>query len=46
MYEKIREEDAASPHTSSERLEKLAQINGNLAMIVAKNPAAPPETIN
>lgn len=45
MYDKIREEDAASQHTSSERLEKLAGMNGNLAMIVAKNPAAPPELL-
>ncbi|MGB3655932.1 MAG: hypothetical protein WBA41_32615 [Rivularia sp. (in: cyanobacteria)] len=45
MYDKLREEDAASPHTSSDRLEKLAQMNGNLAAIVAKNPAAPPELL-
>ncbi|MEO1186409.1 MAG: hypothetical protein AAFX46_17765 [Cyanobacteria bacterium J06636_27] len=45
MCEKLREQDAASPHTSSERLEKLARMNGNLAMIVAKNPAVPPELL-
>lgn len=45
MYDKIREEDAASQHTSSERLEKLAQMSGNLAMIVAKNSAAPPKLL-
>ncbi|MEA5593221.1 hypothetical protein [Rivularia sp. UHCC 0363] len=45
MYDKIREEDAASPYTSSDRLEKLARMNGNLAMIVAKNPATPPELL-
>ncbi|MEM6751979.1 MAG: hypothetical protein AAF630_03165 [Cyanobacteria bacterium P01_C01_bin.38] len=45
MYDKIREEDAASQHTSSERLEKLARMNGKLAAIVVKNPAAPPELL-
>ncbi len=45
MYDKLREEDAASPHTSSDRLEKLALMNGNLAAIVAKNPATPPELL-
>ncbi|BAY86254.1 hypothetical protein NIES267_57600 [Calothrix parasitica NIES-267] len=45
MCEQLREQDAASPHTSSERLEKLAWMNGKLATIVAQNSATPPELL-